>query len=107
MFEIEAGEIEPGQIKPIVQAVMVGRLEVRIMPGGKTGGEKQIQFDVRVRPSPVNPGSRVAHDSQDAVRRHPIADRHSDFAEVGVERKEGTVAPVMPDHHVTAIVAPA
>ena len=105
MSQIQRLQVKPEEIHAIVGAVIVQGAKPGVVPIFKITGEHDIQLHMHMRAALVDPCARVAHLSNGLTCGDLLADGDFCFLQMGIEREEGSLTPVVLDDDVTAVIA--
>src|SRR5439155_23438222 len=105
-LQIELRDVEPDQIDPVVNAVVVRIVFVEegTVPFLEVVIEHQVQLQVQMRPLAIDSRSGVTHHRDLLPAMHRVSGSNVDFTEMPVETEIRRAAPAMFDHDVLPVV---
>lgn len=101
---VEIGDVDAGEIESVEDAVVVGGGKRFVVPAFEAAVEHHVKFEVKVGAGFVKADAGVAESSDGGTGTNGLAGLDAAAHEVGVERIEGTVAPIVFDDDVFAVV---
>ena len=77
--EIKACDVDPRQVKPVVEAVVVGiGLEQTVVPRFELPAQHQVQFEMQMCAHLIQPFAGMSHHAKLIELLHPLPNVHLD-----------------------------